>query len=112
MADAATEYPPLASRVGKRGTARKPSGATFHWVVEDEIRLEHRGLPTMRICFERIRFEENGRVEIRLGYYMIGEKPRMKGKWVWGQYSPMMPIEDFKLLIDEATARGWFNPQP
>ena len=53
--------------------------------------------------------EVNDRIEVRLGYYVIGEKPRMKGKWVWGQYAAMMPIEDFKFLVDEALRRGWFG---
>jgi hypothetical protein len=26
----------------------------------------------------------------RIGYYIIGKKPKMRGKWVWGQYAPFI----------------------
>lgn len=103
------EFPHLPSRVGKRGTGKKPSGVKFHWRVVDEIRRHQSNAPCM-LCLEMIRFEDDGRIEVRLGYYVIGEKPRMKGKWVWGQYCTMMPIEDFKFLIEEARIKGWFGP--
>ncbi|KKQ71440.1 MAG: hypothetical protein UT33_C0009G0031 [Candidatus Peregrinibacteria bacterium GW2011_GWC2_39_14] len=43
-----------------------------------------------------------GDVEYRIGYYMIGKNGKVKGKWTWGQYCPMIPQEDFKKLIDKA----------
>jgi len=36
---------------------------------------------------------------VRLGYYIIGKKPKMKGPWVWGQYATLMPMRDFRDLI-------------
>jgi hypothetical protein len=34
-------------------------------------------------AFERQRTPDNEM--FRFGYYIIGKKPKMKGKWVWGQ---------------------------
>ena len=103
-----TTFPHLPPRIGKRGTGRKPLGTKFYWRVVDEIRRIQSNAPCT-LCLEKIQFEDDGRIEIRLGYYVIGEKPRMKGKWVWGQYATMMPTKDFKALIDEAQNRGWFD---
>src|SRR5438270_9680813 len=102
MSEATEIYPPLPSRIGKRGTGRMPLGEIFHWKVLDEVRCFQTNLPSKVLCLERILFEEENRIEVRLGYYIIGKKPRMKGKWVWGQYAAMLPVEDFQSLIQQA----------
>jgi hypothetical protein len=80
LSQPASCYPPLPSRLGKRGTARKPSGAEFHWQVIGEVRRVQSNLPSCILCLERILFEENQRIEVRIGYYIIGEKPKDKGQ--------------------------------
>jgi len=42
----------------------------------------------------------------RLGYYIIGKKPKTKGKWVWGQYAPFITDRDLKELIKNAEKEG------
>ena len=56
---------------------------------------------------QRIEFENGPHTEIRLGYYVIGTKPKMKDKWVWGQFAVLMVLDDFKALIREAETKGW-----
>jgi hypothetical protein len=34
-------------------------------------------------------------------------KPRMAGKWTWGQYATLIPARDFKALITRARQREW-----
>jgi len=43
---------------------------------------------------ELIRPEFRKKPEIRIGYYIIGKKPSVAGKWVWGQFAPMIPQKD------------------
>lgn len=43
-----------------------------------------------------------GDVEYRVGYYIVGKFGRAKDKWVWGQFCPMIPQNDFKKLVDKA----------
>lgn len=50
---------------------------------------------------------EDGRFEIRLCYYIIGKKPRMKGESVFGKFETIMPPDDFKAIVDKAKKRGW-----
>ncbi|MFA4890886.1 MAG: hypothetical protein WC604_00830 [Candidatus Gracilibacteria bacterium] len=45
---------------------------------------------------------KTGDIEYRIGYYIIGKNGRVKGKWTWGQFCPMIPQKDFKKLIDQA----------
>ena len=59
------------------------------------------------IYFQQLRFEEDRRVEYRLTYYMLGHKPARKGKWVFGQYSLMIPAEHLSAVLKEARSRGW-----
>lgn len=53
--------------------------------------------------------DEDGKKHFRLGYYIIGQKSKMKGKWVWGQYCPMGPVKDFKRIIKKAESKGFFE---
>ena len=41
-------------------------------------------------------------IEYRIGYFIIGAIGRTKGKWVWGQYCPIIPSDDFVPLVQRA----------
>jgi len=43
-----------------------------------------------------------GNVEYRVGYFIRGKIGRANGKWVWGQFCPLIPQKDFKKLILKA----------
>ena len=43
-----------------------------------------------------------GAIEYRIGYYMLGKIGRMKGKWTWGQYCPLIPRQDLEKLFSKA----------
>ena len=103
--------PPLPSTVGKRGEAREPLGDVQRFVVVDEVRREQTGFPTCILVFQRIQYDD-GREELRLGYYIIGKKEgRTRGKWCWGQYAAMAPACDFQALVKMATERGWIGKE-
>jgi len=38
---------------------------------------------------------------------MIAHKPRMKGKWAWGQFAPMMTEAEMVEIFDRLKAKGW-----
>jgi len=40
--------------------------------------------------------------EIRIGYYILGKKPGMKGRWVWGQFCPLISRNDLNKLLKKA----------
>jgi hypothetical protein len=102
-------FPILPSKVGKMGKLiMPPDNKVIHFEITGEIRVPQTGVPEKILCLHRIKFVEDNRVEIRVGYYIIGKLPKMKGKWVWGQFAALIPIKDFKALIRKAEKQGWF----
>lgn len=57
-------------------------------------------------CLHKLRFED-GREQFRIAYYIIAEKPRMRGKWAYGQFAPMMTKEEMQMIFEKARAKGW-----
>lgn len=51
----------------------------------------------MFYVIQKFRTDEGGR--IRIGYYKIGERPRFKGKWAWGESCPWYRYEDLGSLL-------------
>ncbi len=45
---------------------------------------------------------KKGDIEYRIGYYIVGRIGRAKGKWVWGQFCPMIPARDLEKLLEKA----------
>jgi hypothetical protein len=79
-------------------------------VTHVQSRFASPGVAGRKVLYlQLIRFEHNGVEELRLGYYIIGKRPGMLGKWVWGQYATLMPAEDFESLIESARIKGWIR---
>ena len=47
-----------------------------------------------------------GDIEYRFGYFLIGRIGRANGRWIWGQFSPMIPQSDLARLLDKARSEG------
>ncbi len=45
---------------------------------------------------------KKGEIEYRIGYYIVGKIGRAKGRWIWGQFCPLIPKSDFDKLIKKA----------
>ena len=60
-----------------------------------------------------LRFED-GRKELRFGYYMISSEnnPKRKGEWTWGQSPLMIPKPDIKELLSLAARNGMLTLNP
>ena len=102
-------HPPCPSNVGKTRTVPHIGGSKRRFTVLDEICKRQSTYPDKLIYLQKLRFEEDGRIELRLAYYIIGKKPRMCGKWVWGQFATMIPIKDFQAIISKAVEKGWWS---
>ena len=75
--------------------------------IVDEILRVQSNAPHKALCLQKIECLDDHSVEFRLGYYMIGVKPRMAGKWTWGQFAVKLPARDFRAMIRMAQRRGW-----
>jgi len=102
------DLPPRPNNVGKSRVIKNIDGQELHVTIEDEIvrqqATSHHG---KLIYIQKMRFEEDPRVQYRFAYYMIGVKPGAQGRWVFAQYSPLIPPTDLEWLIQEARRRNW-----
>jgi hypothetical protein len=53
----------------------------------------------------RAAFRE-GDVEYRIGYFIVGRNGRLRRRWGWGQFSPLIPRRDFGKLLRKAKREG------
>ena len=99
--------PPLPNNIGKQRMLTDIDGKKQGFTVIDEIRRPQSDNDNNAIYLQRIQFQRDGSTELRLAYYMIGKKPRMLGKWAWGQYATILPMKDFQAIIREAEKKDW-----
>lgn len=56
-------------------------------------------VPTGELAYSNVGL---GEIEYRIGYFIIGRIGRARGKWIWGQFCPLIPQEDLMVLIEKA----------
>jgi hypothetical protein len=96
--------------IGREGTHNwVPDAWTFH--------IQHYS-PEKVLTVERLRSvghtgarahvggSSEGDIEYRFGYWIVGRIGRAAGRWVWGQFSSMIPERDLRELLEKATAEG------
>ncbi len=49
---------------------------------------------------------KTGEIEYRFGYYILGQIGKMKDRWTWGQFCPLIPKEDLDRLLRLARDKG------
>jgi len=108
--DLPTTWPELPNNVGKKRRIPAIDGQIRHFLIEDEIIHRQSNSDRKIIVLQKMKFIEEDRIEFRFGYYMIGLKPKTKGRWVWGQFCLLIPQEDLLFILDEAKRRKWFQP--
>ena len=101
------KHPSPPSRVGKVTRRQYIDGSPMVYRVLDEIVHIPRSNRGKALYLQLLRFEDDGREEMRFCYYMIGHKPRARGKWLYGQFAPMVRREDFERIIAKAKNKGW-----
>ena len=87
-----------------------PDGEIIKYTVIDEVRTFQDSSHNKLLILQLMQLDD-GKREVRVGYYIIGKLPKMRGKWVWGQYAAFIPLPVFRRLINMATRRGWFSPR-
>jgi|SRR3989338_11618212 len=91
------------------------------WIREAWVFMQQYNLSEKVFVFERLKRveiegqithtknRELGDVEYRFGYYIIGKNGTKKDIWTWGQFCPLIPIEDFNRLVRLAKERDARN---
>jgi hypothetical protein len=98
--------PPLPSRLNKTTKTKNIKGEPIEYTVVEEDVFQAPSNEKKAFCLHKIR-HISGKEEFRIGYYMIAHKPRVKGKWAWGQYAPIMSAQEMKMIFEKVKAKGW-----
>jgi hypothetical protein len=98
------------SNVGRRGRIEAIDGSHRTFKIGDEIirkqKVPEKGTRKL-IYFQQLQFEDTGATQYRLTYYMLGVKQGARGRWVFGQYSLLVPARHLAALLKEARKRKW-----
>lgn len=93
-------------------------GGTHNWLREAWTFHVQQNLPEKVIVVERLRSvgrtgtqayaggAREGEVEYRFGYWTVGRIGRAADRWVWGQFSPMIPEKDLEIVLAKARSEG------
>jgi hypothetical protein len=103
------KLPPWPDNVGKRRKIPTITGETRYFIIKDEIRKTQYNNKKKLIVLQVLQLEGTKTNEFRLGYYMIGEKPGARGRWVWGQFCLHVPARDLEAILKKARERGWLK---
>jgi hypothetical protein len=94
------------SRIGAKTSRKTIDGKPMVYEVVDEEFIIALSNSRKAFCLHKLRFED-GQEQFRIAYYMIAEKPRMRGKWAFGQFAPMMTKEEMQIIFAKAQEKGW-----
>lgn len=95
--------PPRFSLVGQ---ARKIEGGYRSFEVKDYVSIVPSNSRGDKVAILEVLEFDDGNKELRLGYYIIGHRGRVKGKWAWGQFALFIPAEDLVKLVEKAREKG------
>ena len=102
-----SKNPPLPSHKGQQKRIKNIYGKDVSYTIKEGIIHKQSDNPEKAFYLQKLQWD-NGTTELRLCYYMIGQKPRMRGKWTYAQAAPMIPPKDLKKLIDKAKKQNFF----
>jgi hypothetical protein len=102
--------PPPDARIHEETNTYAIDDTPLNFVVEDGLILE---LPHNRIkafCVQLLKVDDGDayarhHFELRISYYMVGHKGKRRGRWQFGQFAPMMTLEEYRAIQD----RGWLT---
>lgn len=102
------DFPPFPDNRNRTSTIEDISGNDVAYTIIDEIVQQQTGHPGKLLCLQLLDFGE-GKLEVRLCYYIIGQKAGRQWQWFFGQSATMLPRQDLLDLVRQAEGRGWFE---
>jgi hypothetical protein len=99
------DHPQLPELNTSRRSVLDSDGHRVIYRVVDRVQRQQSMNGDKYVVLERLKFDADGRYELRLGWYYF----RRDGRWHWGQTATMIPPTDLKQLIHDADRKGWFG---
>lgn len=101
-----TCLPALPSRRGKITSRADIKGDPMIYTIEDEVVFLAKSNPKKAFALHKLKHHD-GREEFRICYYMIAHRARMRGKWAFGQFAPMMTRGEMREIFEKLKSNGW-----
>ncbi len=102
------KLPQWPKKKGTTTTIESIDGRPMRMTIEDEICVRQKSAPIGKLIYiQKMRFDEDGRIEYRFAYYRIGFRKGARDRWVFAQYAPLIPPKDLRRLIKKAQKRKW-----
>jgi hypothetical protein len=102
------KLPPFPCNIDETRSFKTIDGRKVTYNIKDEIIQQQESASNPKlIYFQRICFAEDSRTEYRFTYYMLGHKHGARGRWVFGQYSLLIPPQDLSVLLRKARQKRW-----
>ena len=83
------------------------------WTFLAQSNLKHKVFILERLSKEKftgkLAYKKHWRkkdIEYRIGYFIVGKIGKANGRWIWGQFCPLIPRSDFLKLIQKAKKEG------
>ncbi len=95
----------LLPKIAMKGQLITIDGRRVRFRVDRFVLMRQSDNPKKVFVVQELIFE-NGKKELRFGYYIVGKRPAVRGKWVWGQFAPLISRRDFKKLIKLVREKG------
>lgn len=93
---------------------KEPDGSIFKGkIIDTATTSSSLNTPTEKTIYvlQKIMFEDRRKPMLRFGYYITGTKGNVKGRWVWGQYAPIIAPKDLEKLLSRARKKKIINGQ-
>lgn len=109
------QIPPLPdARIKKETNTYAIDDTPLNFIVEDGFIHELPHNPIKAYCIQLLKIDDgnnynNHHYEIRFAYYMVGHKGRRRGKWQFGQFAPMMLLDEYHKIHETIQNRGWMT---
>jgi len=89
----------------KGGKIEKRKCKILDYVVHRQSNAPHKYfvLDLLQLYWKK---EKSRKKELRIGYYILGKRKKVLNKWVWGQYAPLIPLRDLRILLCKAKNKG------
>jgi hypothetical protein len=89
----------------KSGRIEKRECKILNYVIHRQGNAPHKYfvLDLLQLSWDK---EKARKKELRLGYYILGKRKKVFNKWVWGQYAPLIPLRDLRILLHKAKNKG------
>jgi hypothetical protein len=86
-------------RPGRQIEFKDPVLGKGRHVIEEQWFLPRSDIERSKMLYVIQRFHRKGEQRIRIGYYIMGKKKRVRKSWLWGQFCPWYRVKDIANLL-------------